>query len=291
MNGGAGCMLCGAADFDETPYFYQYKGSKIAIVRCRSCGLGTLEPMLPEKDIRSLYSPEYFEGDYHCGVGCRPYREEVEKLKREAQPLLSMIQRYRPRGRYLEIGCAGGAMLWEAHKRGFDTVGVELSSEMAEWGRKNLQLDIREGAVEEQNFPVNYFDVVFLGDVIEHLWNPKTVLEQVYRILAPEGIVALAYPMELNSLVPRIRNAFHLRKQSPHKPYHLFYYATRTMRSLLERCGFQVVLEKEEKLLRGQPMITRLSDVANATLTQLSGRFGDRGFTIARVRKQEGAPR
>ena len=291
MIGASACILCGAADFDETPYFYQFKGSRITIVRCRSCGLGTLDPMLPEEDIPFLYSSEYFEGDYHCGVACRPYREEVEKLKREVKPLLSMIRNFQPRGKYLEIGCAGGAMLAEARNGGFDTVGVELSSQMAEWGRKHLHLDIREGKVETQNFPDNSFNVVFLGDVIEHLPNPRAVLEEIRRILPPEGIVALAYPMELNSLVPRMRRAFHLRRQSPHKPYHLFYYTTRTMRLLLERCGFQVVLEKEEKLMRSKPALTWLSDLVNATLTRLSGRFGDRGFTIARVRKQEGSSR
>jgi SAM-dependent methyltransferase len=237
--------------------------------------------MLPEEDIRSLYSSEYFEGDYLCGVGCRPYREEVEGLKREVKPLLSMIQKFQTRGRYLEIGCAGGAMLAEARNGGFDTVGVELSSEMAEWGRKHLQLDIREGKVETQNFPEDSFNVVFLGDVIEHLPNPRTVLEEIRRILEPEGIVALAYPMELNSLVPRVRSAFHLGRQSPHKPYHLFYYDTCTMKALLEQCGFEELMTKEDKLIRADAISSLIMDFINYMGTSITGRWGDRGFTIA----------
>jgi SAM-dependent methyltransferase len=280
-------MLCGGISFAELPYFYQFQEKQIRIVRCISCGLGMLHPMLSSDDVDSLYRPEYFKKDYHCGTSEKTYTQEIETMRQGFRPYLSLIQKFFPQGRYLEIGCAGGATLAEARDRGFDTIGVELSPEMAEWGRKNLNLDIRAGKLEQQHFLDNSFDVVYLGDVIEHLLKPKEVLQEIRRVLKPGGIVVLAYPMELNHIVPHLRRFFRLQRQSPNKPYHLFYYTTRTLRRFLEHCGFEIKVEKVDKVLHRQPVWVYAADSLNYVLTKLTGKWGDRGFTIARSLKEE----
>ncbi len=207
-------------------------------------------------------------------------------MKRGFQSYLTIIQSLCSHGKYLEIGCAGGATLAAARERGFDTMGIELSPEMAEWGRKHLHLDIRTGTLEQQRFSEDTFDVVYLGDVIEHLLRPKEVLREIRRVLKSNGIVALAYPMELNHLVPNLRILLRLQRQSPHLPYHLFYYTTKTLRMLLEQCGFAIKTEKVEKTLSRRPPWISAVERLNYALTQSTGKWGDRGFTIARSLKE-----
>jgi len=279
------CILCDKESFDSLPYYYYFGDRRIDIVQCVSCGLNTLYPMLSTEEVRSLYSPEYFDKDYHCGFFEGRYVNEIENLRREIRPILSKIRTLQPGGRYLELGCAGGAMLAEARDQGYDTLGVELSSEMAAWGRSHLKLDIRSGTLTEQQFPPESFNVVFLGDVIEHLLHPKEELSEIRRLLKPNGIVALAYPMELNHIVPRVRQLLSIDKESPNKPYHLFYYSNCTIRQLLERCGFEVELQHEDKIVRTQPLATWVVDSLNHVVTTVSGRLGDRGFTIGRKSK------
>jgi 2-polyprenyl-3-methyl-5-hydroxy-6-metoxy-1,4-benzoquinol methylase len=280
------CMLCNGAAFSFLPYFYHYQEKRIRIARCSSCGLSMLHPMPSPEEIVALYNLEYFDSAYHCGTSDGSYVQEIETMRREFRPYLAMIRQLCPAGKYLEIGCAGGATLAEARAQNFEAIGVELSSEMAEWGRKNLQLDIRAGALEQQRFSDNSFDVVYLGDVIEHLLTPKEVLAEIRRVLKPQGIVALAYPMELNHVVPRLRRLLRWQRQSPNKPYHLFYYTTKTMKRLLEHCGFEIKTEKVDKTLRRRPLWVYAADLPNYLLTQLTGKWGDRGFTIARSLKK-----
>lgn len=276
------CVSCNGSTFAQLPYFYEYLGRRHYIVQCKKCSLGTLYPMLIPDEVNSLYNAEYFESDYHCGVLKGTYAEEVDGLREEFRPSLSLIKKHCHGERFLEIGCAGGAMLAEARDSGFETVGVELSEEMAEWGRANLHLDIRSGTLEQQRFPDNSFDVIFLGDVIEHLLNPLDVLKEIYRVLAPAGIIAVAYPMELNHIVPRLRKAFQLQKRSPFKPYHLFYYNPSALAQLLRECRFEVEITDVHKMVRDTPLVVRLLDSLNYVVTRASGLFGDRGFTIAR---------
>lgn len=285
MTGSFKCILCDHTDFVRLPYHYCYNGKQIDIVRCKHCKLGTLHPMLSSDEILSFYDGDYFQHDYHCGVSDGTYVDNIEQMRADFQPTLKLIKKYQPNGDFLEIGCAGGAVLLEAKMAGYTTVGVELSAEMAKWGRDNLGIDIRPGRFEDQQFLNNSFDVVFLGDVIEHLHEPKQVLKEIHRVLKPGGIVALAYPMELNHVVPRIRGLLRIGKQSPYKPYHLFYYVTNTLGRLLEACGFRVEMHNESKMIRQSPMLVRIVDSLNAIFTYITGEWGDRGFTIARVCK------
>jgi len=242
--------------------------------------------MLSDDEVFSLYQAEYFEKDYHCGTSEGSYTQEIAAMQEGFRPYIAKIKQFNSKGRYLEIGCAGGATLELARQEGFETVGVELSQDMAEWGRKNLHLDIRVGTLEQQHFPDNDFEVVYLGDVVEHLLHPKEVLGEIRRILKPNGVVAFAYPMELNHFTPRIRKLLKLQHQSVTKPYHLYYYTTKTLRTLLEQCGFEVTMEQESKLRRQRPILMNIMDSTNSIITKLTGAFGDRGFTIARVLKR-----
>jgi len=275
------CVLCNQ-ELVATPFYYRYKDREIRVVECVSCGLGTLHPMLTSEEGLALYDAEYFERDYRCGTADRPYSEEVETLKNEARQFLPIVEKHAAGKRYLELGCAGGAMLAEAQHRGFAATGVEVSGEMADWGRKNLHVDIRKGTLEDQRFGNGEFDVVFLGDVIEHLVHPVEATREIARILSGNGIVVLAFPMELSGIIPRLRKMLNLQRESPDKPYHLFYYDLSTMRMLLERSGFSVVYSRQDKLVRTQSLRTILTDLFNKAITVLTGRFGDRGFVIAR---------
>jgi len=277
------CILCGNGNFVDLPYFYRYRETLIRIVRCAACGLGTLQPMLSSDEVAALYQTGYFEDDYRCGTLAGSYTQEIETMRREFRPYLAMIRKLCPGGKYLEIGCAGGATLAEARENGFETVGVELSAEMAEWGTKNLQLDIRAGTLAQQSFPDDFFDVVYLGDVVEHLPEPRKVLAEIRRILKPRGIVAFAYPMELNYVVPRLRIRLQWQRQSPNQPYHLYYYTTQTLGRLLELGGFEVKVERVNKIIRRKPAWIYAVDLLNYFATKLTGAWGDRGFTIAQA--------
>jgi ubiquinone/menaquinone biosynthesis C-methylase UbiE len=47
-------------------------------------------------------------------------------------------------------------------------------------------------------FSDSFFDVVHLSTVLEHLPNPRTTFDEIYRILRPDGLVYVKVPNTQN---------------------------------------------------------------------------------------------
>lgn len=93
----------------------------------------------------------------------------------------------------------------------------------------------REASAESFSFPAS-FDVIFAGDLIEHLSNPGLFLDAVKRHLAPGGRLILTTPNTFNLF----NIAEKLTKYEPTvNPDHTFYFNQKVLRKLLEKNGMQ----------------------------------------------------
>jgi SAM-dependent methyltransferase len=134
----------------------------------------------------------------------------------------------------LEVGCGRGNMLLEARTRGHDVCGLEFSADAARVANRKLGADIvRIGAIGEETFPDQSFDLCILADVIEHLRDPGKFLETVRRILKPGGVVFLATP-STESWSAKLMG----RHWMEYKPEHLFFFNPSTITRLLKNAGF-----------------------------------------------------
>jgi ubiquinone/menaquinone biosynthesis C-methylase UbiE len=100
----------------------------------------------------------------------------------------------------LEIGFGTGLAIADAAKittHGY-VYGIELSETMLEVAQKRNQSAVKSGRVKLQlgnvmalPFEDNYFDVVYSINCI-YFWEPPTQgLAEIYRVLKPEGTVAI----------------------------------------------------------------------------------------------------
>ncbi|SVD92673.1 uncharacterized protein METZ01_LOCUS445527, partial [marine metagenome] len=139
-----------------------------------------------------------------------------------------------PEKKLLDIGCAGGAFLKVANDLDFQVVGVEPSSYLCDFGQKKYNLDLRPGILQDQRFNDNEFDIISMWDVIEHLDQPGKVLEEIHRILKPDGKLIINYP-EYDSW-PRKLLGY---KWPFFLSVHLYYFTPKTMCHLLKNYGFR----------------------------------------------------
>lgn len=109
-------------------------------------------------------------------------------LKPQKHKFFSKINEW-PGGRLLEIGVGDGA-----HFKYYNThevVGVDTSTRMLARARKhqknNIQLFQMNG--EALLFPDASFDYVALAHVLAVVEHPETLLEEVHRVLKPNGKV------------------------------------------------------------------------------------------------------
>ena len=127
------------------------------------------------------------------------YLAEEEGRRATANRLLDLVGAHRPRGRLLDVGCGHGLLLDEARRRGYDTVGLELSREAARHARETLGLDVRELPLEAFTEGTNgdspgAFDAIVLADVIEHLDDPVAAIDQCAALLRPGGVLCVVTP-------------------------------------------------------------------------------------------------
>jgi SAM-dependent methyltransferase len=158
-------------------------GRTSAIYQCPSCGF--LEcPEEPDvvRFYEALEDPSY--------VASRPSR------CLQSQALLKSVARLTGRPlaglRLLDVGAGSGPMVEAARAAGMTAEGVEPSVWLRDHAVR-LGLPVHLGVLPHPDVQ-GVFDVVTLVDVIEHTTDPRQLLEQAARLLAPGGVVVLVTP-------------------------------------------------------------------------------------------------
>jgi 2-polyprenyl-3-methyl-5-hydroxy-6-metoxy-1,4-benzoquinol methylase len=97
----------------------------------------------------------------------------------------------------LDVGCATGYLARALVERGCTVSGVELEPEAAEQARPVLRrLVVGDLAALDLDAELEHerFDVVVLGDILEHLVDPVRLLRQAVGLLEPGGSVVISIP-------------------------------------------------------------------------------------------------
>jgi SAM-dependent methyltransferase len=115
-----------------------------------------------------------------------------------------------PGRRVLDVACGegyGSALLAAA---GAGTVvGVDLDPATVEHARTRHGIDARAGDVRALPFEDGSFDLVVSFETIEHVEEPERALDELARVVAPDGLVVVSTP---NSRQYLVENPFHVRE-------------------------------------------------------------------------------
>lgn len=104
---------------------------------------------------------------------------------------------YPQRQKILDIGCGIGNISYKIQNQGFDIKGIDFSKVAVEKARKKIPAkcwDLDEGIP----FDDNLFDIVWAGDIIEHVFDPCGLLKEVNRVLKKGGHLFLTTPNDFN---------------------------------------------------------------------------------------------
>ena len=225
-------------------------GKHYAIVKCAQCGLVYANPRRNSQAILEKYEqvedPLYFE----------ERQGRVLTFEKHLRPLHQFVGT--PAGRtLLDIGAHIGVFVEIANKAGWKAKGLEPSHWSVEMARQ-LGTELIEGTLASSNLPGDYFDVVTLWDVIEHLSDPMAELEHVFRVLKPGGWVVI-HTMDIDSLFARLMG----RRWPWFMEMHLYYFSEKTLRLLLETAQFQWKLSQVQgRYLRLGYLVSRLKSYA-----------------------------
>lgn len=225
------CPLCKEAR-------YRHRGKRYdgaSVVECAACHLLYLNPQPGPEVVHEFYREGYFErDDAYQGNYCETHGD-LGYLQPVWKKILGEIRRFHRRGRILDIGCAHGFFLCAAARHDFEPYGVELVPEAVAHARR-LGLKVVPGDLLSARFPSAFFDVVTMLDVIEHLPDPVGQLEEVRRVLRPDGLLCLLTP---NARQVRVLG---MRWKGFRQSFtHLLFFDPHTIRKLLARTGFELM--------------------------------------------------
>ena len=137
----------------------------------------------------------------------------------------------------LEIGYAKGGLLDHLDAGGdFRKFALDLHERAPGPGVTFFQHDCNEDFDFADGMA---FDVIFAGEIIEHIYHDDRFLQQLHGILAPGGVLALTTP-NLFFTVNRLVMPFGRMPYFAWERYHYHFYSRDTLTRLLRECGFQV---------------------------------------------------
>lgn len=159
---------------------------------------------------------------------------------------LSLMDRWMtklPQGsKCLEVGCGDGYFSSEIVRRNLSVTGIDFSSE----GVRRAQERTPEARfvvhdlTQPLPFEADSFSAVWCSEVLEHLFSPLFVLQEIQRVLRPGGMALLTVPY--HGLLKNLAiAAFAFEKHFDPEYPHLRFFTIRSLASLVRKAGLSVV--------------------------------------------------
>jgi 2-polyprenyl-3-methyl-5-hydroxy-6-metoxy-1,4-benzoquinol methylase len=223
-------------------------GITTKICRCKNCGLIFSNPQPIPFDISDHYGvppEEYWEKEYF-DIKPEYYLEDVQKLKEFVGYTTGM--------RSLDIGAGIGTTMVCFANEGFDSYGFEPSEPFYERAVTHMGVSrdkIQLGMIENVEYPENYFDIIYFGAVLEHLYDPAEAIKKALKWLKPNGVIHIQVP-SADWFISKIINSYYkLRRMdfvgnlSPmHDPYHLYEFSLRSFELHAMENNYKIALHK-----------------------------------------------
>lgn len=165
--------LCGSKKFTRQ----EKNGLQIAV--CQDCGARHQVVEKTAKELRAWY-----RNDYHRGVYTHDFAHDrkVADLRLDAYIIP-------PGSKLLDVGCGNGAFVCEALSRGIDAIGQDIADKATMVPQRTHGEDLLEAG-----FPTDEFDFVTSHDVLEHVIDPRSQLNEMARVTRQGGTLFIEVP-------------------------------------------------------------------------------------------------
>lgn len=195
-----------------------------------------VHPQPPHEETQKIYDATYFQRGQKYGLENKQTHTDTHDHALEERAKMTLLLRWGPPGRLLDVGCATGGFLHEARLAGCSILGVEPSPFAADMASRRLGIPLAPCTLSEAQLPSNHCDWITLWDVLEHLHDPVATVAETFRILKPGGLLLFSTG-DAGSLWARLTGRF-WPLLTP--PQHLYYFTRHSVSLLLTQEGFTV---------------------------------------------------
>ena len=196
------------------------------VVRCRRCRHGSLRETPSSAQLDQVYA--------HVEDGSSLLEEQGQTAtaRRDLEAVAKHLGT--DRRRLLDIGCWTGSLLGAAAELGWEAEGIDPSAWAVERAVERGH-HARRGVIGDPALEPAAYQVITCCDVLEHLVDPASAVEQIFALLEPGGLLFATVP-DGGSALARVLG----HRWWSVLPMHVQYFTRRSLRLLLEGAGLEV---------------------------------------------------
>jgi SAM-dependent methyltransferase len=212
-----------------------------SVIDCEYCRFKHVVPLPTAHELETIYSHEYYTQEKPLYI--ERYLEDKTWWDGVYAERYETLEQYLGgTGSILDVGSGPGLFLDLGRNRGWSVKGIEPSLKAADYSRHVLGLDIENIFLDAEIAPtLGQFDVVNMGEVLEHLPDPAGMLEIARGLLKRDGLLMLVVPNDFNPFQIILRDHLGFSPWWVAPPHHLNYFSHESLKFLVERLGFNVL--------------------------------------------------
>jgi len=197
--------------------------------------------VLPHLSVRAV-AAKYHDDWSHFA----PYVSQSAAHRSYFRVLIKYLETIIPlRGKtMLDVGCAIGLLVDEANKHGMKAEGIDISKSAVLHGKKQHLPLFNETSASwmKKKKNTDQYDVITALSVIEHDADPFGMLQSLYTMTKPNGIVVLSTP-NFDTVYRRLMGPRWVGYQHPE---HLWIFTPKTITQVLQRAGFVDIVVRRD---------------------------------------------
>ncbi len=175
---------------------------------------------------------EYYENNWQAEKGLHM----VDKLAYLGYRWIKDL----PKGNCLDIGCGDGTNAKKLKKSGFAVYGLDISKSAVKKAKiKNIKTKVIDLNLQKLPYKDNFFDLIWMTDVIEHVFWPDFLLSEINRVIKKGGYLYLTTP-NVSWYIIRLRLLLGETLKDIH-PEHIHWFNKRQLLELVSRYEFKTI--------------------------------------------------
>lgn len=219
------------------------------LVKCQSCFVVSLFPMLSEAKMARYYPPKKYyaydsKGKKSFFTLLRTYLVRannhpilLSKILTTLLPKVPAIPYPIKGGKILDVGCGAGDTLLLLKELGWESFGMDIDEAAVVEAKKRGVDHVRVGLYQDiSSYPDHYFDAVRLYHVIEHLDDPMQCLRLVKKKLKKGGQLIIGTP-NVESYLAHLFGTYWYNLDAPR---HLILFSPLTLQQAVVQSGLRV---------------------------------------------------
>jgi len=222
------CLFCNSKELASynLPLNY-FNGKSFSHLICKNCRLLNLDPIPNKDDLRLMYSESYHGEVLKSEIDSN---KKMPGLRFKYSLHYQLIKTYASDKKLLlDFGCGNGHFVYNASLHGIKMDGVEFSDVTVDSLKKSHKGEFNT----VENFYKNNesYDLIRLGNVLEHFTSPIDEFKKLMSKLNANGVVLIEGPIEMNrSFVNfckwryfKLRKIFNKNYATDYPPVHIFF--------------------------------------------------------------------